>query len=157
MGYKVDDTKACFAIAIRSPVGRALLPFAVKRQCRQAVAKVLIRKSTHPPRRSNEIVGFISWQSALKMHFASIYMLQKALLKAVFGPMLAHFCLFYPLYVSQKARKLQGEPPKSGFLGAKPPPEVPKWGQNHHPQNWQMTPTLSNWRNYPHKLAKLLP
>ena len=105
MGYKVHGTKACFAIARRSPVGSAyaLVRFAVKRQCRQAVAKVLNRKSTRLPCHSNEIAGFMSWQSALKMHFASIYILQKALLKAVFGPRLAHFGLFYPFYVSQKA------------------------------------------------------
>ena len=76
----------------------------------------------------------MSWQSALKMHFASIYMLQKALLKAVFGPMLAHFRLFYPVYVSQKARKLQGE-----LWGQNHPRSTPM-GANHHPQNWQNDP-----------------
>ena len=122
-----------------------------------------------PPKkkRSHEIDGFMSWQSAFKMHFASIYMLQTALLKAGFGPGLAHFRLFYSVYVSKKARKLQGEPPKSGLLGQNHPLRS-QMGANHHPQNWQndpqtlkngvITPTTKkklallpplNWRNYP--------
>ena len=134
-----------------------LVRFAVQRQCRQAVAKILNRKSTHLPRRSYEIVGFMSWQSALKMHFASIYMLQKALLKAVFGPMLAHFCLFYPLYVSQKARKLQGEPPKSGLFGPKPPPEVPNGGKPPPSKLAKRPPGSKNWRNYPPYIGVITP
>ena len=50
------------------------------------------------------------------MHFASIYLLQKALLESLLWSKWPHFGRFLPYYGSKNSRKLLGKPPKTNQL-----------------------------------------
>ena len=56
-----------------------------------------------------------------KMHFASIYLLQKALFESLLCSKWAHFGHYLPYYGCQKSRKLLGNPPKPTKNASKSP------------------------------------
>ena len=88
-----------------------------RERCTQTGSRRNPTMESHPPtRHSKKTVCDTRLTKCIfvpKMHFASFYLLQKALLESLLWSKWAHFGRFLPYYGSKNSRKLLGKPPKT--------------------------------------------